>query len=55
MADKWTVVRTIWPYPDGWGVFNETTRTLLDSGLSKQRAESIVASLNFKPPAGAHP
>lgn len=44
--DRWEVWRTIWPYPEGWGVYNPKTRTLLDSGLSKEDAQAICDDMN---------
>lgn len=44
--DKWEVRRTIWPYRDGWGVYNPGTRTILDTGLTKERAQHICDEMN---------
>lgn len=45
-SSKWEVWRTIWPYPEGWGVYHPATRTLLDSGLEKNAAQEIADDLN---------
>ncbi len=44
----WKVVRTIWPYPEGYGTvfYLHGKRTIVDSGLSKEEAESIVQHEN---------
>lgn len=42
----WIVIKTIWPYPDGYGTYNKKTRTLLDSGLSKSEAQQACDQLN---------
>lgn len=43
----WEVRRTIWPYPEGWGTYNPTTKTVLDTGLkSREEAQAIVDDLN---------
>jgi hypothetical protein len=41
LGDKWEVRRTIWPYRDGYGVYNQARRTLLEHGLTKERAQQI--------------
>ena len=46
VSPAWVVRRTIWPYKPGWGTFNRRTNTLLDSGLTKKRAEELCAILN---------
>lgn len=42
----WVVRRTIWPFPDGWGTYNPSTKTILDTGLSKAEAETRRDRLN---------
>lgn len=46
---KFEVVRTIWPYQDGWGIRCKTKKChmLLESGLSKELAGSICEQQNF--------
>lgn len=46
LGDKWEVVRTIWPYRDGYGTYNRSRRTLLDSGLTKEHAQRNCDALN---------
>lgn len=43
---KWVVRRTIWPYKDGWGTYCPSTRTVLDSGLTKEEAQARCDELN---------
>ena len=47
---KWKVIRTIWPYPEGWGVYKEDffggKRTVLDTGLTKEQAQEECDKLN---------
>lgn len=46
VGDKWILVRTIWPYPEGYGTYNKFRRTLLDSGLTKLEAIETCKDLN---------
>lgn len=39
---KWGVIRTIWPYEPGYGVYCKKCKTLLESGLSKDKAEQAA-------------
>lgn len=49
LFDKWKPIRTIWPYPEGWGVYNHKTHTVLETGLpSKERAQAICDLQNAK-------
>jgi hypothetical protein len=42
-----TPIRTIWPYPKGYGVYCKSCRTLVDSGLkTKEEAEIVCKDLN---------
>ena len=44
---KWKVVRTGWPYPDGWGTYRPRDRTVLDTGLkTREDAQALVDQLN---------
>ena len=49
---KWKVIKTIWPYEEGYGIYRENhitgQRTLLDSGLTKEQAEEECRKLNNK-------
>jgi hypothetical protein len=44
--DKWEVRRTIWPYKDGWGVYNPSRRTIIATGLTKADAIALAAEMN---------
>ena len=48
--DRWRVVRTIWPYPDGYGVHNKHRNALSDAGLTKGHAEKIAKEMNDAKP-----
>ncbi|MFW6121351.1 MAG: hypothetical protein ACOC80_10705 [Petrotogales bacterium] len=43
---KWEIVRTIWPYEDGWGTYRPKDGKLLDSGLTKEEARIACKRLN---------
>lgn len=46
---KWKVIRTIWPYKDGYGVYKEDwfgNKTILHTGLSKEQAQVECEKLN---------
>ncbi len=43
---KWVVMRTIWPYPEGYGTCCKGCRTVLDTGLSRKQAIKSVEELN---------
>lgn len=44
---KWRVVRTGWPYPAGFGVYNKRRMILSDSGLrSREQAVAIAERMN---------
>ena len=49
---RWKVVRTIWPYPEGYGVMKKNfwtgKTTILDTGLSYAEAKKSAAELNRK-------
>lgn len=36
---KWEMVRTIWPYAEGWGTRCKECRMILDTGLSNEMAK----------------
>jgi hypothetical protein len=42
---KWKVIRTTWPYPEGYGVYRSHRfsgrMTVLDTGLTKQQAKEV--------------
>lgn len=43
---RWVVVRTIWPYAEGYGTYNKKHRILLDSGLTYEQAVLECEKLN---------
>jgi len=45
---KWTVIKTAWPYPKGYGPYCKGCRTLLDSGLTEKAASDVAKELNGK-------
>lgn len=52
LFSKWKVIRTTWPYPEGYGTYriNRITgrRMVLDTGLSLDQAKSECKILNKK-------
>lgn len=43
---KWIAVRTIFPYPYGWGTYCPRCKTVVDTGLpSKEMAKEICSRL----------
>ena len=51
---RWRIIRTIWPYEDGWGVYCPRCRTMLESGMSKLDAEWIAEAENARAKAKAY-
>lgn len=43
---KWEIIRSIWPYKDGWGTWCVRCHTVVDTGLSKAAAQRAVKDLN---------
>ncbi len=43
---EWQVRFCYWPYPEGYAVFNEWRHFALDTGLSKEHAQSICDRMN---------
>jgi hypothetical protein len=43
---KWKVCRTGWPYNEGYGSYLPRRNMLLDSGLTKERAQLACDELN---------
>lgn len=44
-SPKVTIIRTIWPYEEGWGVVIKQfgkPDTVLETGLSEERAKAIA-------------
>ncbi len=48
-GDRWEVRRCLWPYPEGYATYNPATQTILDTGLTKVRAQEICDQLNSAP------
>lgn len=46
MKSGWEVLPTLWPYPEGWGTWHPATRTVLDTGLSRDEAIRRGLELN---------
>jgi hypothetical protein len=42
------VIRTIWPYKEGYGVHCKKCHLLLDSGLSRNKAKAICTFENAR-------
>ena len=49
----WTVRRTIWPFPEGWGTVCDGCQTILDTGLPEWQAKECATQLNAE--AHEHP
>ena len=45
---NWVVRKTIWPFPNGYGVYNTKTKTILETGITKREAQQICDELNRK-------
>lgn len=43
---KFEVIKTIWPYEDGYGTVCQKCRMVVDTGLPKEVADSKAAVLN---------
>lgn len=43
---KFEVIRTIWPYADGWGTWCPSCKLIVDTGLEKPEAEERCSALN---------
>lgn len=48
MKGKWKVRRSIWPYKEGYGLVNDKTNCILDTGLSYDQVVAKAAQLNKK-------
>jgi hypothetical protein len=44
--NRWEIRRCLWPFPEGYATFNPGTNTILDTGLTKQRAQEICDQMN---------
>lgn len=45
-------IRTIWPYPEGWGVFNKTTNTVYCTGQTEEYCK-LISKLENNPHLGS--
>lgn len=43
---NWKAIKTIWPYPDGYGVYCAGCNKVVDTGLSKKQAQTIAKEMN---------
>lgn len=46
---KWKIIKTIWPYPEGYGAYKEDLfgkRTIISTGLTKEQALEEAKQLN---------
>lgn len=43
---QWETIRMIWPYKEGWGVWNPATRTVVETGIPKEQAQVICDQMN---------
>ena len=46
IGNHWKVVRTCFPYKNGYGTYNRWKKTLLDSGLTEEEAAIACKELN---------
>jgi len=42
----WVPMKCGWPYPEGYCAYNKWTRTLLESGLTREQAEGVCDIMN---------
>lgn len=45
---KFEIIRTVWPFRQGWGVRCKRCKLVMDTGHSKQAAKNIVEWENDK-------
>jgi hypothetical protein len=49
---RWMLIRTIWPYKEGYGTYRKNRltgeRMVLDTGLTKEEAQYSADELNGK-------
>lgn len=45
-GNRWVVRTCGWPYESGYATYNPKTRTILDTGLSREHAQQICDELN---------
>lgn len=48
VSNKWVIRKTIWPFPEGHGTFNSKSGIILDTGLTKEKAQKLCDELNRK-------
>jgi hypothetical protein len=46
LVGKWEVRKTIWPYAEGYGTYHTGKKMVLDTGLTKIRAQELCDKLN---------
>lgn len=49
-GNRWEVRRTIWPYDHGFGVYNPGTKTLIEHGLTRKKADERCREMNEAKP-----
>lgn len=49
-SKPWEIRKCLFTYPEGYAVFNYHTNTILDTGLTKQKAQNICDELNSEKP-----
>lgn len=47
-GNRWEVRKTIWPFPEGYGTYNPYRKMILDTGLTKERAQKICDDMNAR-------
>ena len=45
-SEPWVVRKCLFPYPEGYATYNVKTRTILDTGLTKEQAIETCRELN---------
>jgi len=45
---KLKIIRTIWPYKEGYGVIDRENNILLSSGMAKKRAKEYLKELKVE-------
>lgn len=46
IGDWWEVRKCYWPFPEGFATYHPASRTILDTGLSRDAAQDICDKLN---------
>jgi hypothetical protein len=47
IGNWWEVRACCWPYPEGYGTYNPYKKMILNTGLTKEHAQSICDQLNL--------